>query len=171
MSSSPLKQVPKWVWWSLCPLFGALTIAYAGYTTKTTRWLQIGIGMSAIALLAASCNQLWLVYLIVPAQFAVAINIKNTYLIKSTPRGKILPTDRETAREIAEIKGKVDINQCSKDDLVYRLGLPIVYANKIEAIRAQGHMFTHVEELTTLAGIPSDLGHKIEPLIAFNYYE
>ena len=53
MSSSALKKIPPWIWWSLCPVFGALTIAYAGYLTKTNRWMQTGIGMSAVVLLAS----------------------------------------------------------------------------------------------------------------------
>jgi Helix-hairpin-helix motif len=170
MSSSPLKQIPQWIWWSLCPVFGALTIAYAGYLTKTDRWLQIGIGISAAMLLASVCGQSWLVYLAVPAQLAIAMNIKNAYLIKSAPKGSILPTDRQTAQLIAEVKGKVDINKCSKDDLVHKLGLPIAYANNIELIKAEGYMFTHVEELTTLADVPDRYCQEIEPLIAFNYY-
>ena len=171
MSSSPLKQIPRWIWWSLCPMFGALTIAYAGYITKTSRWWQIGGGMTAITFLAACFGQSWLVWLAVPIQLVVAMNIKNTYLIKMAPRGTILPTNRETAELIASIKGQVDINKCSKDDLVYRLGLPIVYANNIESIKAEGYMFISTEELTALADIPEHICQVIEPMIVFNYYE
>jgi DNA uptake protein ComE-like DNA-binding protein len=171
MSSSALKKIPEWIWWSLFPIFGAATIAYAGYTTKTSRWLQIGAGTAAVCLLAAICGQMWLVWLAVPIQFALAMNIKNAYLIKTAPKGKILPTDRDTAKLIAEIKGKVDINKCSKDDLVYRLGLPIVYANNIEAILNAGIMFLHVEDLTKLAEVPEQLCETIEPMVVFNYYE
>ncbi len=171
MSSSALKKIPQWIWWSLCPVFGALTIANAGYVTKTDRWVQIGIGMSAIVLLAAISGQSWLVYLAMPIQLAIAMNIKNAYLIKSAPKGMILPTDRQTAQLIADLKGRVDINKCSKDDLVYKLGLPIVYANNIELIKAEGYMFFQIEELTTLADVPETYSQAIEPLIAFNYYE
>ncbi len=171
MSSSALKQIPQWILWSLCPVFGGLTIAYAGYLTKTDRWLQIGIGMSAILLLASFGGQSWLVYLAMPVQLAIAMNIKNSYLIKIAPKGTIIPTDRQTAQLIADIKGKIDINKCSKDDLVYQLGLPIVYANNIEAIKAEGHMFLCIEELTELADVPEKYCEAIEPLIAFNYYE
>ena len=171
MSSSALKQIPQWIWWSLCPVFGALTIAYAGYLTKTDRWVQTGIGMSAVVLLASMSGQSWLVYLAVPVQLAIAMNIKNAYLIKSAPRGTILPTDRHTAQLIADIKGQVDINKCSKDDLVYKLGLPIAYANNIELIKAEGYMFIQIEELTSLADVPAKYCEAIEPLIAFNYYE
>ncbi len=171
MSNSVLKQIPQWIWWSLCPVFGGLTIAYAGYLTKTDRWWQIGIGMSAFALLASICGQSWFVYLAVPIQLAVAMNIKNAYLIKSAPRGTILPTDRETAKLIASIRGRVDINQCSKDDLVHVLGLPIAYANNIELFKAENYLFTHLEELTELADVPEKYCEAIEPLIVFNYYE
>jgi hypothetical protein len=171
MSSAALKQIPQWVWWSLCPVFGAWTIAYAGYLTKTDRWWQIGIGMSTILLLASLGGQSWLIFLAIPVQLAIAMNIKNAYLIKSSPRGAIVPTDRQTAQLIADIKGKIDINKCSKDDLVYQLGLPIVYANNIEAIKAAGHMFLCVDELTELADVPEKYCAAIEPMIAFNYYE
>jgi DNA uptake protein ComE-like DNA-binding protein len=171
MSNAALKRIPDWVWWSLCPVFGGLTIAYAGYLTKTDKWWQIGGGVTAFALLASFASQSWLVWLLVAIQFAIAMNIKNAYLIKLAPRGAILPDDRETAKEIAAVKGRVDINKCSKDDLVHVLGLPIAYANNIESIKAEGYMFTHLEELTELADVPEKYCHAIEPLIAFNYYE
>jgi hypothetical protein len=171
MSNAALKQIPDWIWWSLFPVFGGLTIAYAGYLTKTDKWLQMGGGISAIVLLAALASQSWLVYLAVPIQLAIAMNIKNAYLIKSAPRGAILPTDRQTAKLIAEVRGRVDINKCSKDDLVHILGLPIVYSNNIELIKAEGYMFTHLEELTELADVPEKYCEAIEPMIAFNYYE
>ncbi len=171
MSSTALRRIPNWIWWSLCPVFGAVPIAYAGYLTKTDKWLQIGGGMSAIVLLAALAGQSWLVYLAVPIQFGIAMSIKNPYLIKSAPRGGILPTDRRTAQLIADVRGKVDINKCSKDELVHVLGLPIAYANNIESLKAEGYMFTHVEELTELADLPQKYSQAIEPMIAFNYYE
>jgi hypothetical protein len=171
MSNAALKQVPNWIWWSLCPVFGALTIAYAGYLTKTDKWLKIGGGISAVLLLASLASQSWLIYLAVPIQLAIAMSIKNTYLIKIAPRGAILPTDRQTAQLIANIRGQVDINKCSKDDLVYILGLPIAYANNIELLKSEGYMFTHLEELTELADVPDKYCQAIEPIIAFNYYE
>jgi hypothetical protein len=171
MSNAALKKIPEWIWWSLCPVFGALTIAYAGYLTKTNKWIQIGLGMSVVTLLASFYGGLSLVTLAIPIQLIVAMSIKNTYLIKSAPRGALLPNDRETARLIAEIKGKIDINKCSKDDLVHVLGLPIVYANNIESIKSEGYQFLHIEELTELADLPEKYCQIIEPLVSFNYYE
>ncbi len=171
MSSSVVKKIPQWIWWSLCPVFGPLTIAYAGYLTKTKQWLQIGLGLSGLLTLAWLAGHSWLVFLAIPVQLAIAMRIKNTYLIKTAPRGAILPTDRQIAKSIAEIRGKVDINRCSKDDLVYILGLPIVYANNIELLKTEGHMFLQIEELTSLADVPTKYCEAIEPMIIFNYYE
>jgi hypothetical protein len=171
MSNAALKKIPEWIWWSLFPVFGALTIAYAGYLTKTNKWIQIGLGMSIVTLVGFVYGGLSLVTLAIPIQLIVAMSIKNTYLIKSAPRGSILPNDRETARLIAEIKGKIDINKCSKDDLVHVLGLPIVYANNIESIKSEGYQFLHIEELTELADLPEKYCQIIEPLVSFNYYE
>jgi hypothetical protein len=171
MSNEALKKNPDWIWWSLCPVFGALTIAYAGYLTKTNRWIQIGLGMSAVTLLASVCSISWLVTLAIPIQLIVAMNIKKPYLIKSAPRGAILPNNRETAQLIADVRGKIDINKCSKDDLVHVLGLPIAYANNIELIKSEGYQFLHIEELTELADVPEQYCRTIEPLVSFNYYE
>lgn len=66
---------------------------------------------------------------------------------------------------------KVDINNCSKDELVYGLGLPIVYANEIESALKEGHIFTYIEELIDIAGIPDSYIPQLESLIVFNYYE
>jgi hypothetical protein len=171
MSNEALKKIPDWIWWSLFPVFGALTIAYAGYLTKTNKWIQIGVGMSAVTLLAAACSLSWLVTLAIPIQLIVAMNIKNAYLIKSAPRGAILPNNREIAQAIADVRGKIDINRCSKDDLVHVLGLPIAYANNIELIKSEGYQFLHIEELTELADVPEHYCQTIEPLVVFSYYE
>jgi uncharacterized BrkB/YihY/UPF0761 family membrane protein len=74
MSSAALKRIPDWVWWSLCPVFGALAIAYAGYKTKTDRWMQIGGGMGAVVFLASWVGWSWLVFLAIPIQFGLAMN-------------------------------------------------------------------------------------------------
>ncbi len=171
MSNESLKQTPQWIWWSLCPVFGALTIAYAGYLTKTNRWLKIGLGLSGATLLASMIGLSGLVFIATLVQFAIAISIKNTYLIKIAPRGTILPTDRRIAKLIADIRGQVDINQCSKDDLVHVLGLPIAYANNIESIKAEGFQFIQIDDLRELADVPEQYCQTIEPLVAFRYYE
>jgi TM2 domain-containing membrane protein YozV/DNA uptake protein ComE-like DNA-binding protein len=74
-----------------------------------------------------------------------------------------------------KIRGKVvknvDINTSSIDDLVHLVGIPSIYADNIELIRAEGYHFLNLEDLTQLADLPEDYCRKIEPLIAFTYYE
>lgn len=66
-------------------------------------------------------------------------------------------------------KNKIDINTCSKDELVYDLGIPIIYANDIEYLRHQGHLFTYLEELSELAGLPENYIKQLEPFVTFTY--
>jgi DNA uptake protein ComE-like DNA-binding protein len=171
MSNHLLKQVPNWAWLCLCPLFGGLGLVYAGQTSKTPKWTKIGIGITVAAVIVSVINQPFLYLILWVAPFAIAMNIKTTYLIKTAPRGTILPDNRQMAQLIADNKGKIDINKCSKDDLVHVLGLPIVYANNIESIKSEGYIFTHIEELTELADVPEKYCEVVEPLIVFTYYD
>jgi DNA uptake protein ComE-like DNA-binding protein len=69
------------------------------------------------------------------------------------------------------IKNKLDINNCSTNDLVHIAGLLPSYAENITLIRSEGYHFLDLEDLTQLADLPEDYCLKIEPLIAFTYYE
>jgi TM2 domain-containing membrane protein YozV/DNA-directed RNA polymerase subunit F len=69
------------------------------------------------------------------------------------------------------IKNKLDINNCSTNDLVHIVGLQPNHAENIALIRTEGYQFLGLEDLTDLADIPEDYCRKIEPLIAFTYYE
>ncbi len=64
---------------------------------------------------------------------------------------------------------KIDINTCSKHEMVYRLGLPIVYANDIERLRHDGYQLTSIEDLWEVVGIPEATARRIEPLLVFRY--
>ena len=72
-------------------------------------------------------------------------------------------------RRTAKNQAKIDINSCSHDELVHKLGLPIVYANDLKSLAQEGYIFTHLEELSEVAGIPESYLKQIEPLIAFHY--
>ncbi|WP_442939951.1 hypothetical protein [Nostoc sp.] len=61
------------------------------------------------------------------------------------------------------------MNECFKHELVNYLGLPIVYANNIESLLNERYVFTHVEELIEIAGIPEKQVARITPLITFSY--
>jgi DNA uptake protein ComE-like DNA-binding protein len=152
----------------LIPTFGGLAIAYAGRKARTPEWVYLGLGLFAGAIAFSSYG---IVYVIWAAQVGIAFGIKERFLVKTLPRSGSydLFHDDRTARLLAEAHGKLDINTCSKDEMVRRLGLPIVYANDIESMRNEGYMFTHLEELSEIAGLPESYLRRIEPLITFLY--
>ncbi len=69
------------------------------------------------------------------------------------------------------IKNKLDINNCSTNDLVHIAGLLPNHAENIALIRSEGYQFLGLEDLTELADIPDNFCRKIEPFISFYYYE
>jgi hypothetical protein len=165
-TSSLLNKTPKWVWWSFFPGLGGLAIAYAGFKAKTPLWIAWGIG---ICLLSFAFNNSGISGLILIGQVILAFSLKKEYNIKISPRGTLIPEDVETAELIAKVKGTIDINTCSKNDMVKVLGLPIVYANNIESLQNEGYVLTYLEELSEIAGIPENQVKKIAPLIHFCY--
>ncbi|OCR02329.1 hypothetical protein BCD67_20230 [Oscillatoriales cyanobacterium USR001] len=165
-NSSLLQKTPNWVWWSFCPWFGGLAIVYAGHKSHTSSWMAWGAGITLAALTLSATNLSTVVWI---AQIAIAFALKRRYLIKTSPRGLLIPADANTATLIANIRGKIDINECSKDELVNVLGLPIVYANDIELLQHEGYIFTHLEELSEIAGIPESHIKRIAPMVTFSY--
>ncbi|MEH1955200.1 helix-hairpin-helix domain-containing protein [Nostoc sp.] len=165
-SKSWFQQTPAWVWLSLIPTFGGFAIAYAGYKSKTKTWIGIGIIIPTLAL-ALSANSLAFVIWI--AQIGVAFYLKKAFLVKMYPKNLPVPEEQELANLVATTRDKIDINECSKHELVNYLGLPIVYANNIESLMNEGYVFTHVEELIEIAGIPEKQVTRITPLITFGY--
>ncbi|WP_341732496.1 helix-hairpin-helix domain-containing protein [Microcoleus sp. EPA2] len=162
-----LRQTPKWVWYSFIPYFGGLAIVYAGQKTNIRSWIGWGAGFTLAAVaLSASANLGLLVWV---AQIVTAFSLKKRYLIKTAPRGLLVPASATSAEELANIRGKIDINECTKDDLVRVLGLPIVYANDIESLQNEGYIFTHAEELSEIAGVPASHVRRIAPMICFSY--
>jgi DNA uptake protein ComE-like DNA-binding protein len=174
MSKSPwFQQTPGWVWCSFIPYFGGMAIAYAGVKTRTPIWIGTGAILTAIALMHLSQPKFlismpiyWLIW---GAQVGIAFYLKRSFLIKTYPKNLAIPEEPSLARSIAATRDKIDINACSKNDLVNVLGLPIVYANDIESLQNEGYIFTHAEELTELVGIPSATIRRIEPLLIFSY--
>jgi DNA uptake protein ComE-like DNA-binding protein len=163
-SDSWLKQTPAWVWCSLIPTLGGLSIAYAGRKAKTSAWVYLGLGICAAAFALGSypiAAGIWMF------QVAVAFSIKDRFLAKMLPSHSAMSDDK-MPQGFAN-PGKVDINTCSKDEMVRRLGLPIVYANDITAIRNEGYQFTHLEELSEIAGLPESYLSQLQPLIMFAY--
>lgn len=164
--SNWFKQIPKWVWWSAVPGFGGLAIAFAGEKTKNNSWIALGLTLTLLALLVTETPWFVPIWL---TQIGLAFYLRKPFLLKTYPQHLPLPEDAVTSSIIASFRGKIDINQCSKNELVYQLELPIVYANDIEALRNEGYIFTYPEELTELVGIPESTVKRIAPLITFTY--
>lgn len=162
--SAWFKQTPSWVWLSLIPVFGSLSITYAGYKSKTNTWIALGIGLTGIAFIASNlAGLIWI------TQIGLAFYIKKDFLAKTYPKTLPIPDETELAKLVSANRGKIDINECSKNDLVNTLGIPIVYANNIESLLNEGYVFTHAEELNEIAGIPDSYVAKILPMITFSY--
>jgi DNA uptake protein ComE-like DNA-binding protein len=161
-----LRQTPNWVWYSFIPGFGGLAICYAGQKSNIRSWIGWGAGLTVAALALSSTNFASIIWI---AQIVTAFSFKKRYLIKTAPRGLLVPATATNAEELANVRGKIDINECTKDDMVRILGLPIVYANDIESLQNEGYIFTHAEELAEIAGVPESHVRRIAPMICFSY--
>ncbi|PZU98292.1 MAG: hypothetical protein DCE90_04005 [Pseudanabaena sp.] len=161
-------QTPMWVWWSFVPALGGAAIAYAGVKASSNVWIGVGASLmvATIALAPISGTVAGLIWV---AQVFTAFTIKREYLAKSYPKNLPLPADPQLFAAIAAHRPKVEINSCSKNDLVNVLGLPIVYANDIDLLRSEGHIFTSLEELHDIIEIPNTTLKRIEPMVIFSY--
>lgn len=135
-------------WLSFIPVLGGLAIIYEGNRLNATRFIQLGLGVLALSLVSALAGSITFAWLV---QIALAIFFRLSFVAPPPPLQK------------------VDFNNCSKDELVRVLNLPIVYANDIELCRNEGYLFTHAEELTEIAGIPVDQVQRISPHLMFAY--
>jgi hypothetical protein len=166
------QRTPKWVWWSFFPVFGGLAIAYAGKKSNTKSWIAIGIGLTTVSFIFSGWEFLEDVFIPIlwGAQIGTAFFLKQSYLIKTYPATSPLPKDPKLAKLVAQQRPKIDVNNCSKDDLVHGAGLPIAYANDIELLRNEGHIFSSSEELASLIDIPQNIIQRVEPVLVFGYY-
>lgn len=176
MSQPWFNQTPTWVKLALLPVVGGGAIAYAGYVVRKNTWIGIGISfilVAAIARLLPLPVRFEMVILVAAyiGQVMTAFMFKQEYLAKTYPRHLPLPDDVKLFHSVASGRPKIEINTCSKDDLVNRLGVAIIYANDLIALREEGFMFTYAEELTEILGIPVTTVQRISPFITFSYYQ
>jgi DNA uptake protein ComE-like DNA-binding protein len=161
------RSIPTWVWLSFVPLFGGLAIVYAGHKSKTPNWIYLGLGVSVTALITLSTSYAALVWLF---QITASFYLKTAFLSKT-----LLQTSRvglhglSDSQFVPTLAGKIDLSSCSKDELVRGLGLPIVYANDIESLLNEGFVFTHLEELSEIAGLPEAYLKQLEGRLVFSY--
>jgi DNA uptake protein ComE-like DNA-binding protein len=166
------KRTPNWVWYALIPIFGGLAITYAGLKVRTKEWIGVGLGFVAVSIAVNVFVPDWssIFAMVWLGQFIAAYSLKQEFLIKTYPKDLPIPTDMILAKKIATSRDKVEINNCNTHELVYNLGLPIVYANDIMALRNEGYVFTHAEELTELIGVPEQTVRRIAPMLTFSYF-
>ncbi len=165
-SDSWFEQKPAWVWWSCFPILGGGAIAYAGNRINRKIWVAVGAGFVAISVAPVPPELLTIIWI---SQIATAFALKREYLTKIYPKELPLPEDPKLFARIAATRPKIDINSCTKNDLVNVLGLPIVYANDIDSLRSEGHIFTSLEELHDVLGISNETLKKIASLVVFSY--
>lgn len=160
-------SIPGWVYISFVPIFGGIAQVWAGYRSQSNSLLGVGIACFVGSILFYSNGTLSFVIWI--GQILATFVFKEEYLARTYPRDLALPSDTKLAQKVLTYREDVDINTCSKDVLVKTLGIPIVYANDIMALRESGHIFTHPEELTEIVGIPETTVHKIAGKLRFSY--
>lgn len=131
------------------PVFGSLAIIYESNRLGDRLCIKIGwvvLVLSTISAFGGSFGFAWL------CQIGLATWLRHRH--EATPETPPV---------------KVDLNSCSKHDLVRTLNIPIVYANDIELLRNEGYLFTYAEELTDIAGLPEEQVRAIEPQLIFTY--
>jgi DNA uptake protein ComE-like DNA-binding protein len=161
------KLIPNWVWLSFIPVFGSMAIVYAGNKSKTAIWSYVGIGVFTISLLSVSTSLFFFIWI---AQISISFYIKDAFSKKTTTVAEVPGFDNLSHYQVIPVSGsKLEINSCSKDELVRLLGMPIVYANDIESLKNEGYLFTHLEELSEIAGIPESYLPKLAGRITFAY--
>ncbi|MDV3002132.1 MAG: hypothetical protein N5P05_003738 [Chroococcopsis gigantea SAG 12.99] len=159
-----LNKSSGWILLGLIPGFGGLAIMYAGSLVNRRNWILTGLSFTLLSLLLGTQGLGTVIWL---SQVGMTLYVYQKAGRLSLDNSKL--QDR-LAPLIATKKGmKIDINTSSKHDLVYELGLPIVYANNIESLVNDGYMFTHLEELVEIAGLPSNYLPKISPYVVFSY--
>ncbi len=157
-------QTPQWVYFCCVPFIGGLGLSAGGLRINDYSWILGGGGLVLVSFIVPNA---WFVLWMV--QMAIAFSLKQSYLVHTFPKNYPLPRDHQLAQRVLALRPQIDINTCSKDDLVRGLGLPIVYVNDIFALRASGHIFTHLEELTQIVGVPEETLKRIGSAITFSY--
>jgi DNA uptake protein ComE-like DNA-binding protein len=80
------------------------------------------------------------------------------------------PDDAQASEKASrpELTGPLPINTCSVDSLTLLPGVGPVLAGRIQAVRAEGHIFHTAEDLRLVKGIGPALSARLAPLIDFS---
>ncbi|HAC65807.1 MAG TPA: comEA protein [Cyanothece sp. UBA12306] len=156
---------PLWFWLAFIPVFGCLAISYGGRKLKKNNIIFLGILGFIASIIIYDSSFILAIFL---SQIGTAYYLKERWIVTSRNNPTFFSA-RNTRNLDRMNQEKIDINTCSKDELVYHLNLPIVYANDIDTVRRSGYLFTHVEELHEIAGLPENYIKKLAPLVTFSY--
>lgn len=167
-SESWFKRIPSWIFLTFFPVFGGGALIWAGVRAKMYVWSIIGGALIFGAIVSSNYAWDWMILGVWGGQIVLAFILKQEFLVRTYPYHLPLPSDSKLAKRVGLLRGKIDINTCSKDDLVH-IGLPIVYVNDIFAMRESGHIFTDADELGEMVGISSQSLERIRPLVTFTY--
>ena len=157
-------KIPTWFWLAFIPFFGGLVIVYCADKIKHPNFIRLGITSIVMSFIGCLVGSYYLIILMWLVQIVTAFYIPQRLdAILSTNQTLFQSINNRYQRE------KININTCSKHDLVHCLNLPIVYANNIDAVRREGYLFTNVEELHEIANLPANYITKLSPFVTFSY--
>ncbi|WP_218081786.1 helix-hairpin-helix domain-containing protein [Anthocerotibacter panamensis] len=169
---SKTRSVPNWFYASVLPGVGWLTLLWAGYRARERAWILAALVYGALSLVGLAVN---LSPIFVLAWIAGIVHLA---LVKDRYSTNLSLTDAQTAirtleqaHQAREMGVRIDVNQATQHELVYKLNLPIIQANKILQLRQAGVLFTCMEELSAYTGIPLAKLQAVAPVMHFSYYE
>ena len=136
---------------SFIPIFGGLAVVQESKRLSDRKFTNYGWAVFVFAIFSTVAGNITLSWII---QIGLIFWLKSRH---DAPVSEPEPLQ------------KIDFNSCSKHELVHVLNLPIVYANDIDLIRNEGYLFTHIEELIDIAGIPEEHVLRIAPQLIFSY--
>lgn len=81
----------------------------------------------------------------------------------------LTPADAQAAQKAPKpvLTDPLPINSCSVDSLTLLPGVGPVLAERIQEVRAEGHIFRTVEDLRLVKGIGPKLSARLAPLVDF----
>ncbi len=157
------KQIPNWLYLAAVPGLGWTALLFAGYQAKQRDWL----------LAALICGALSVTGLVTGIEGLVSLGwlaaILHLYVMRESYQTYYRLVANPTYKTPTTLG--VDLNQATKDQLVYQLNLPITQANKILELRKSGVVFTSIEELAGYTGIALTRLRAVEPIMIFAYHE
>ncbi|WP_287127440.1 helix-hairpin-helix domain-containing protein [Candidatus Cyanaurora vandensis] len=165
-------STPSWFYTAAIPGLGWLTLLVAGYRSRDRWAVSLALAYGAVGFLGVNLGLEGVFFSSWVAGIVHLALIKDDYTTRlqlAQPKTGIGTTQEAFLAQAAGLR--VDINQATQDELVYRLNLSILQVNRILALRQAGMIFTSIEELAAQAAIPLTKLKVVEPILCFAYYD